>query len=254
LIPTVLREQYKVKGRELTMTVLLYMKIAEKIEDYILDNNIPAGTKLPSERKLAKEYYVSRNVIREALHVLEKREVIELISSKGAFVTHNGSGKQKVMLKLLFLNNSRSFLDCIEIRETLEKMIVEKVIEYLDDEKLTKLEEIYAKMDQYTKERKTEQFLKYDAFFHKQIASFIPNRTYYLLLDALFNIAPQDFFSFNKILADPFEYSHHDHRILIDALRSRNQQSAIDAVSKMMDNVRQKLMVLLEIPPADNNT
>ena len=45
--------------------------VVKKIKDYILAESLQAGDKLPTERKLAETYQVSRSVVREALSYLE---------------------------------------------------------------------------------------------------------------------------------------------------------------------------------------
>lgn len=48
----------------------------------------PADTRLPSERTLASELGVSRNTVREALDVLEHRQIIRRRAGSGSFVTY----------------------------------------------------------------------------------------------------------------------------------------------------------------------
>ena len=47
--------------------VMLRTQVADAIEKYILENNLKAGDKLPSERELAKMLSIGRNTLREGL-------------------------------------------------------------------------------------------------------------------------------------------------------------------------------------------
>ena len=49
-----------------------YEELAEKLMQKIHDGELRTGDKLPSERYLAKEYGVSRSVVREALRSMER--------------------------------------------------------------------------------------------------------------------------------------------------------------------------------------
>ncbi len=53
----------------------LTYKVAEAIWRFILREMLPSGARLPSERKLSETLAVSRNIIREALGILEGRDI-----------------------------------------------------------------------------------------------------------------------------------------------------------------------------------
>ena len=57
---------------------LLYTKIADAIMEYIKENDLKTGDRIPSERELAQEFNTSRNSVREALRVLENNGIIEV--------------------------------------------------------------------------------------------------------------------------------------------------------------------------------
>ena len=53
---------------------LLYQEVIKELYRIIDQENLKPGDKLPAERELIEELNVSRNVLREAFHVLEKEE------------------------------------------------------------------------------------------------------------------------------------------------------------------------------------
>lgn len=58
----------------------------EQIEDLILKGLLRSGDRLPSERDLAEQMNVSRPVLRDALKILEDRQLIEARRGGGTFV------------------------------------------------------------------------------------------------------------------------------------------------------------------------
>ncbi|MGV3244619.1 FadR/GntR family transcriptional regulator [Staphylococcus sp. 11261D007BR] len=60
--------------------------VVEQIKKYILDHQLGVGDKLPTERKFAELYQVSRSVVREALSYLENTGVTESVQGKGTLV------------------------------------------------------------------------------------------------------------------------------------------------------------------------
>jgi DNA-binding FadR family transcriptional regulator len=63
-------------------------RVAEDLLSEIREGRTRVGEKLPSERKLAERYGVSRPVVREALGMLSMLDVIEIQMGRGAFVTN----------------------------------------------------------------------------------------------------------------------------------------------------------------------
>ncbi len=64
----------------------LYMQIAKRIHDYILDYNIEAGEALPSERELCVMTGASRVTIRKALDKLADDNIVQRRHGAGTFV------------------------------------------------------------------------------------------------------------------------------------------------------------------------
>lgn len=60
-------------------------QVAEQVGARIIDGRHPAGTRL-TETELADGFGVSRGPIREALRILERRRLIDLIPRRGAYV------------------------------------------------------------------------------------------------------------------------------------------------------------------------
>jgi DNA-binding GntR family transcriptional regulator len=61
------------------------MKLTDKLEDIILNGELPAGAKL-DETVLARRFNVSRTPIREALRHLASKRIVDIVPNRGAFV------------------------------------------------------------------------------------------------------------------------------------------------------------------------
>ena len=49
----------------------LYIQVYDEIKNYIYQNNLKPGDKLPTEMDMCRQLGVSRNVLREAIKALE---------------------------------------------------------------------------------------------------------------------------------------------------------------------------------------
>lgn len=99
-------------------------EISYRLERLILDGGLAPEQKIPSERQLATRLGVSRAVIREALHELQGRGVIETRHGKGSFVASIVPGSSELgeqsPLMHLFEGHPRTLFDLLEVREQLE--------------------------------------------------------------------------------------------------------------------------------------
>lgn len=61
-------------------------KVASRIKESILNNVLKAGSPIPTEPELEKQFGVSRMVIRDAIRILKTQGLIEVTQGKGMFV------------------------------------------------------------------------------------------------------------------------------------------------------------------------
>jgi GntR family transcriptional regulator len=66
---------------------LIYLQVADHIEERIRSGELRSGARLPAERDLATEYGVAYDTIRRATAVLRERELITTIIGRGTYVT-----------------------------------------------------------------------------------------------------------------------------------------------------------------------
>ena len=82
----------------------VYLEIAGKLENYILQGLYATGDKLPSVRALASELGVNPNTVAKAYSVLEDKGLIHALPKKGAYVTfssddHKGAADLRPLLE-----------------------------------------------------------------------------------------------------------------------------------------------------------
>jgi GntR family transcriptional regulator, transcriptional repressor for pyruvate dehydrogenase complex len=68
--------------------------VARQIESWVHGERFGPGSRLPSERELAVRIGASRNVVREALRILETRGVVEVRHGIGTFAADNPAATQ----------------------------------------------------------------------------------------------------------------------------------------------------------------
>ena len=77
----------------------LQSEIIRYIQNYIQENNLKPGDRLPSQEKLIEMMGVSRTSLREAMKTLEARNVLEAKNGKGIYVGSQGTSCRIVLFR-----------------------------------------------------------------------------------------------------------------------------------------------------------
>ncbi len=77
------------RSLNLTGKLPIYMELADKIEELVLDGILEQNSQLESVRELANELAVNPNTIQKAYSELERRGVIYSLNGKGSFISGN---------------------------------------------------------------------------------------------------------------------------------------------------------------------
>jgi GntR family transcriptional repressor for pyruvate dehydrogenase complex len=116
--------------------------VVRQLRDRIYRGELQPGDRLPAERQLAEQFRVSRNMVREALRMLEITGIVELRkgATGGAFICR---GRPEFVARSL-LDMMRlggfSLSDMTEARLWLSSTIVRAACERATEEDLTRLE------------------------------------------------------------------------------------------------------------------
>lgn len=204
------------------MATLLSDGITEKLELKIKSMEI--GEKLPSERKMAEEFGVSRNMLRESLRVLCDKGLIEILPGKGAYVSNKQEERLTEHLENMLFDNSDNLLDLVEVREAIEMEVCLKAVKVADEKDIQELEKIYRMMEENRKHVK--KFNECDMAFHLQLASASHNSIYPPLLAALYNISEQKIFRITELYPTRVDSAQREHRAIIEAIKNRDRKQA----------------------------
>ncbi|MCA9859616.1 MAG: FadR family transcriptional regulator [Thermomicrobiales bacterium] len=115
-------------------SVSLVPEVHARLQEYIIDNNLQPGDRLPSEAWLAAQMGVGRPLIREALRGLEAVGLIETRKGVGRFVRAFEVESYLGHFTADFLIRSFSIKDLAETRCLLEIAAISGAVEQLTDE------------------------------------------------------------------------------------------------------------------------
>lgn len=207
-------------------------KVVNQILNLIERGELKPGDKLPSETEFAKQLGISRGILREALTILQSKGYVSRKPKDGTYI-REFFDKKDFQDSILEAFQKASYLDLLEVRETLETKIVELVIKRSTDEELEEIEESLVKdVDDFN--------LMADQAFHQKIASLTKNTILtnfmYVYYDMIHDLA-------NKTLKseERREKLMKEHTDILEALKARDIEKAKDSMRYHLGKVKQSV-------------
>lgn len=221
--------------------VLLHEDVLRALYDYIDQQQIQPGQQFPSEQELAGQWDISRNVLREAFHILENRGIVISKQGKGRFLRDLPGREAFFDQESLSKNLERySLVEVYEIRQALECLAVRSVVANATEQDIQELEQEYEKME--AKFRSSNNTLG-EFFLHQKYAEKSKNillkqfldLTRKIILDMMSN-------TFREVLfAHSVEENIIEHGRIIAAIRRRDMQTAEQVMYQHLQHSLNKL-------------
>lgn len=221
---------------------LLYQEVVNALYQIIDNSSLKPGDQMPAERELMEQLGVSRNVLREAFHILEQRGIISSKQGKGRFLRELPiKGQEQFKQGLMSKNLERySLYEAYEVRQVLEVKAMELIVRNASDSDLDEIENAYQKMLKYFEETNTTTGeFELHQIYAKKTGSIFMEQTLNIVLTAILEMMHTTSHSFMDM--HQAEEEKRDHRRIIDALRARN--SAL-AQKEMYDHIQHTLDIL----------
>ena len=128
---------YRQTGREekkMEDNRTLVQRTADQLVDYIVEQGLTEGDRLPSESELMKYLDVSRTTTREAVRMLSSRNILEVRHGSGIYVSKN-TGISEDPLGLFFIRDKERLVeDLMEFRLLVEPRIAARAAQRANQE------------------------------------------------------------------------------------------------------------------------
>jgi DNA-binding FadR family transcriptional regulator len=203
--------------------------LAREIVDYIVDENLQEGTRLPPEREMVADTGRARSTLREALRLLETRGVVEIRqgTSGGPVVRRPRAGDLGEALSLILMFEGASMLDIIEAREEMEVLSVRRAAAKIDKRQIEVLQDSIDK--QLDSIDNLQVFLAETRRFHEIINAAAGSRVLGVLNEALQMTTHIAIRSIEYTLVHRRNVAKW-HQKILDAIKSRDFEGACKAM------------------------
>lgn len=191
----------------------------EEIKQYIVDNQLKAGDKFPTERKLMELYGVSRSVIREALSYLENTGVIRTKQGQGAFLNETNMSHLLENFFFLWEINGGNIAEIQSLRLIFESAAIDEISKENSDLTLLK-----AAIKKGENANTVEACRDADKAFHVALLETTGNK----LFIQMSHVITQYFFASTHIHLSPEEYeqTREEHRKILHAIEDNDTDEA----------------------------
>lgn len=167
------------------------VQVAEAIKDWVVEQGLQAGDRLPGEAELIEQFGMAKGTIREAMRVLEAQGLIKTRTGPGggSFVHEVSRQRAKALLGNYFYFKDLTIDDIYQLRLTLEPELAAALAGELSDDVLELLEK---NIDEYsqpaaTLDEEREQHVS-SLRFHAILAEQANNPLLGFIIDFMVNL------------------------------------------------------------------
>lgn len=223
--------------KKIKRSTSLYQDVVNEIKKAILSGKYKTGEALPSEMELARQFGVSRPVIREGIRVLQSRGFLEIRRgiTGGAFV--------RELYQLPFMED---FADLIRYRRVKvddlarARLLLEPEVCRLAAQNASQksLREMQTLLDSYAVIKEPDKLDSLYAMFHRLVGRACGNPIYSIIMENIMDFTE----SFIKTMKPVTTIIHNDsdHDEILEAFRQRDSEKAAEVGTRhAMDILRE---------------
>lgn len=223
----------------------LSQQIAHKIQQMVTRHELRPGDRLPSERQLAEQLQVSRNVIREAIALLKDRGVVSVHTGSGIYISDVSHESVTRSVGVFVQRKQVSVAQLFEIRWILEVENARLAAVKATPEDIHALEQFLAEMEQNIDQ--LERFTAADMAFHRRLAQASQNPLLPVLFDTMIDLLHKQAMLATAVPGGADSALTH-HRNILHAVRAKSSILARGAMSKHLASGWEFLLRAVENP------
>ena len=212
--------------------------VISQLEELVLSGEWQPGDQLPPERVLGDRLAVSRTIVREAVHVLAERGLLDVVHGRGTFVREPSLADFSARLRLLVRLEESAYWKTTETRHVLEPAIARLAASRRRDADIEQLREALERMDAALHDPSV--FVAADHEFHIALATATQNEVFGVLARTVQDlVTPLRHELFGYIPISP--QAQELHRQIYQAVLSQQPDDAEAAMQAHLDEMEQYL-------------
>ncbi len=217
---------------------LIPEQIQDAIKQFILDNQLKHGDKLPSENNLSQQLGVSRNSVREAVQSLATLGILEVRRGSGLYV--KGFTLQPIIENISYdvFYNLSELEDMLQVREVLENGMVDIALPLITPERIQILDALAQEM--CVAAERGEPLVKTDQAFHIELFKPVDNSILLQLQDVFWSVFRKAVLVVEMADFEPL-HTAKLHVAVVDAIRTGDPDTLRHALSEHYSGLKERL-------------
>ena len=229
-IDYILEDKYVVSEKKNDTSQLIH-RLTMYFADQMFEQKLKKNEQIESDRVLAEKLGVGRTNIREALKVLEVLGMIDIRPGQGSYLSSGEENFFNIPLSWsLFLNGNQT-KDIVEMRNLLEVKAAALAATCDKQEKLSKLEEVSARMQKSYQTKNYKEFLQDDVVFHTCIAECSGNQVIFSMLQTISNFM-KHISQTGMVEENQLKEIYEEHKQIFDAICIKDGKKAEKAMEE----------------------
>jgi len=208
--------------------------VVARIQELVLENRLRVGDTLPSERDLAAQFNVSRNVLREALGVLAEKGLITIRPGKGTTIAEPSPHTMRDSLGLLLRLRHVSLGELCDARLLIEPELAARAAERAVGADLALLGDWFRRLVSSADEPAAH--VAADLGFHGEIASLAQHAVFSIIVEAVHEPVASSM-TFGTLIPRAIDHSDEQHEAIFDAIVAGNPSRARAAMTTHLEYV-----------------
>lgn len=223
-----------------------YEYLFNYFSEQILAGNLKLNDKLPTEREIAEEHGISRNSVRETMHMLEMMGLIECVRGSGNYVRCDPMAYMLRAANMIMALMETDSSEIFHLRSGNEYAAVRLAVSHAKPEELDEMHRILLKMEQPMSARESA---KLDVEFHHRLVAASHNRLLILYNSMLNNLLDQFIENFrtrilmSRTRAEALRRSHWE---IYHGLAEKDLPAAMKAFERHFQIVEEQLNKLTQ--------
>ena len=215
--------------------------VLNEIRRMIMAGDLKVGEKLPNQTKFAEQLGVSRVSLREALLTLNRMGAIEQRPGMGTVLVARAPALMAGEMEVPFMSDAEATLELNETRRLVEVGMVELAVDRATEQEITQLGMVLDRMREAARAGKVDEYRDQDFIFHDLLARAAHNRFSVHIFKSIRQAFQQFLAESFAAMPDMLEESLHGHEVVFQALKKRDRDAAVAAMTEHLMVVQQAI-------------
>ncbi|MCK0516157.1 MULTISPECIES: FadR/GntR family transcriptional regulator [Williamsia] len=208
-------------------------RVANVIADQILGGGIVVGQRLPTEKEMVAEHGVARTTVREALRLLESRDLVTIKSGIGGGPVAKRPELESLgnTMKLFLQINGANISDVIDVRLMMEPIVARQAAANVTDDQLETMQLALDRMREDPGDY--ANFQENNAVFQRGVYEAAGNPALRIVMETLWLLVrdaePSEHPMATRLAAVEMQQD------VLDAMRERDQDASATAMSAFVE-------------------